>query len=86
MGKNDWAETIENDIEEIKIDENSIMTTKKHKFKMIVKKKINDAAFEYLTKIKETHSKVKDIVYKKLEIQPYILESKMSTKEKQLLL
>ena len=44
MGKNDWAETIQDDITEIKIDEKSIKTTKKHKFKKIVKNKINDAA------------------------------------------
>jgi len=37
-----------------------------------VKNKINEAAFHYLSKIKDTHSKVKDIFYEKLEIQPFI--------------
>ena len=50
-----------------------------------MKKKINEAAFHYLSKIKDTHSKVKDIFYGKLEIQVFLLETKFSTKEKQLL-
>ena len=85
MGKNDWAETVNGDLKEVKLDENSIMNLKKYQFKKIVKKKINEAAFHYLSNIQSTHSKVKDISYSKLEIQTYFLESKFSTKEKQLL-
>ena len=42
-------------------------------------------AFIYLQSIKESHTKVKDLTYNKNKVQPYILNEKLTTKEKQLL-
>jgi len=43
-----------------------------------VKSNIEKAAFNYLEGIKATHSKIKHIKYRKLEVQPYILSYELS--------
>ena len=43
------------------------------------------ATFKYLENIKETHSKIKHIKYKKLQIQPYLLSETFSNDEVKLL-
>ena len=59
--------------------------------KIQYKKKINDmvnkAAFKYLTKQKEGHKKVKkkNLVYKDLQIQPYLTSKLLNNDERNLL-
>ena len=54
-------------------------------FKSYLKKKISDAAFADLLKIKESHSKGSDIVYDKFEAQSYINSNLLKIDEKFLL-
>ena len=52
-------------------------------FKNIVKEKVKIAAFKFLTKLQETHSKSNNIKYQKLELQECLKSSnKMTIKEK----
>ena len=87
MAKNDWVETVQNNLNEINLNlsDDSNFKISKKKFKKFIKGKINEAAFKYLNKIKSSHSKVKNINYEKVEIQPYLIDTNFSTKEKQLL-
>ena len=48
-------------------------------------KKINSSAFEYLKSIQQSHTKVKHIPYKKLNIAPYLTDSRFHIDEKILL-
>ena len=59
---------------------------KKEQFLKVVKEKVKQAAFKYLLEIKATHSKVKNIVHNKLEIQSYLKSCEFTTAEKELLL
>ena len=82
--KGDWSETINNDLGElgITLSHEEISRMSKIRFQSLVKGKIKNSAFEYLMRKKEKNketSKTKDIVYKCLEIQPYLLPNKMST-------
>ena len=57
----------------------------KAKFKSLVKDRIAKTAFTYLQNLQSSHSKVRNIVYEKLEMQNYIKSDVLSTEEKQLL-
>ena len=57
----------------------------KNKFKKFIKAKINIASFKFLENLKKSHSKIKFIKYKKLEIQPYIKSEIFSNEEVKLL-
>ena len=50
----------------------SIKNMKKAKLKQIVKKAVQNKAFEELQKLKESHSKVQKLKYKQLEMQKYL--------------
>ena len=50
-------------------------------YKDWIKTKVTEAAFRYLTSIQQTHSKVKDIKYSKLELQPYLHSPLFSRKQ-----
>ena len=65
--------------------EEEIKSMSKVKFKSLVKDKIAKAAFNYLQNLQSSHSKVKNIVYEKLEMQNYIKSDVLSTEEKQLI-
>ena len=71
----DFIELVKKDFEMIKEDfnENKIQNMTKGSFKKFIKEKIKTAAFDHLRKLQEKHSKIRDIVYKKLEIQPYMV-------------
>ena len=85
--KDDWAETVKKDMDEIQLNlsEENIKTMKKNKFKEHLKKKINQAAFNDLLKRKDSHSKVDHINFKNFEAQAYIKSYKFKTVDKQLL-
>ena len=87
MAQNDWVETVDYDKEEINLNLNdeSIKKMTKIKFKKFLKGKINEAAFKYLNNIKSSHSKVKHIIYENFKTQSYLLDTKFTTNEKQLL-
>ena len=58
---------------------------KKKEFKLYIKKKTRQLALIDLEIIKNTHSKVKDIKYRKLETQSYIKNGGFNTEEIQFL-
>ena len=67
------------------LNENEIECKSKMSYKNFIKQRIKNAAFEYLIRKQESHSKVKDIQYKKLEIQTYITSPLFSNSEVSLL-
>ena len=67
------------------LNEPQIGSLKKYKFKSIVKEKIRNIAFKYLMDIKESQSKLSNVVYKEFKIQKYLKSDKLSKDEKSLL-
>ena len=72
--KGDFIELVKEDLESIgePFDENGIYSKYKSLFKQIIKRKIRDPAFRNLKDIKNSQSKIRDIVYDNFTIQPYI--------------
>ena len=79
----DWISQVLKDIQELKLEVNmeSIKNMKKSKLKQIVKKAVQNKAFEELQKLKESHSKVQKLKYKQLEMQKYLKPSNLKTKK-----
>ena len=55
------------------------------KFKQLVKTKVREAALKYLKVKQQTHTKVQNILYNKLEIQPYLKSVLFNNDETKLL-
>ena len=72
--KGDWITTVQENLQELKIDMDleRIAGLGKEDFKNIIKKSVNQLSFDYLQKLRETHSKAKDLNYQSLQIQPYL--------------
>ena len=86
--KNDWHSTVVKDLQELGLDYldlEEIKNMKKDSFKKLVKEKCDDAVLNYLLKGNETKSKLKDLKYYKLQIQPYLLSPEISTRQKKYL-
>ena len=85
--KNDWSETVQKDLEDLNINMtlNDIKAMSKIKFKKYLKIKTRRFAFKELLKLKETHSKMDKIIYKKLEIEPYLKSTKIYPEKAKLL-
>ena len=79
----DFIELIKNDFRMIGVefDERKVKAMTKEDYKHCIKKKIQIAAFEYLRKLQETHSKIRNIAYSKLEIQNYMKSPIFSDEE-----
>ena len=67
------------------LNENEIECKSKISYKNYIKQRIRNAAFSYLSRKQESHSKVKDIKYEKLEIQTYFTSPLFSNTEVRLL-
>ena len=79
---------VQDDLKELnlKINDEGISQLSKHKFKKILKKHIITAAFNYLMKKKEKHTKMDGAEYQKLEIQSYLKsDSGLNNEQKQIL-
>ena len=76
--KYEWIKLLEKDFELIgeTADDSKIKLMKKKKYKKIIKEKVTKAAFESLQAKKNSHSKVKNIIYDKLKPQTYINKTK----------
>ena len=72
--RGDWVTLVDKDKQllDIKIGDDEAEKMSKYKFKKYIKKVISEKAFEYLIKIKKTHSKLSDINYTKLNMQNYL--------------
>ena len=73
--KGDWYQLLKSDFQFIGQDmnEDDIFSTPKSEYKIKMKYLINKAAFKYFLTVKETHSKLNDVTYKKFQIQPYLI-------------
>ena len=85
--KGDWVTTALSDMKEIDSDltEDKIMEMNKKTFKDFLKKKIFELAFSELLKVKQSHSKGKEIVYDKLQMQSYLKSNDIKLEDKLLL-
>ena len=81
--KGDFAQLVNEDCDNIHLDLNEEVISKleKHEFKKIVKSKIKVAAFNYLKCLQAEHSKIRDIKYEKLEMQPYMNSPDMNAED-----
>ena len=72
--KGDWCNTVKDDLKDLDIDLtfDQIKEMKKIPFKKLVRKKANEAALKYLNNLKNTHSKLDNLTFNKLQIQPYL--------------
>ena len=77
---------MESDLQELEININTIKKSKKAKLKKDIQKIILNKSVFYLQNIKSTQSKLENLVYTKLQMQKYLLSSKLTEKEKSLLL
>ena len=62
-----------------------IIGTKKSIFKNIVKKLVKAAALEDLKQIQSTHTKVNNIKYNKLQLQPYLDSNSLNVEQRSLI-
>ena len=88
--KGDWFHTITEDFMMIKedmaeYDMDSIRNMQFNAYKKFIKKKIQEAAFNYLEAEKSSRSKVMNIKYKKLATQKYIKSNQFTNQEVYLL-
>ena len=67
----------------IDLSEEEIKSIKKHKFKKIIKEKLFEKANEYLSKLKEKHSKTENLIT--FKFQEYLYCQNLSISEKKLL-
>ena len=81
----DWITQVLKDITDVKMNVSleEIRVMKKTELKNILKKVVADKAFERLIKMKENHSKVKDIKHYKLEMQKYLKANKLNIKQEE---
>ena len=72
--KNDWTETIKGDLEDFDINDDfdTIKKTSKDKFKKFVKIKAKEFELRFMSKSKESLSKIRYIKHKKLNMSNYL--------------
>ena len=72
--KGDWVTTVTEDMQELGIDltMEEIAATSKLRYKEIVKNRVEKKALQYLIKLKESHSKAKNIKHDNIQLQPYL--------------
>ena len=86
-GKGDWVTMVEEDMRELEINMNieEVKLVSKAGWKDIVLKNVQKSAFRYLTDLKSTHSKARDILHQNLQLQSYLGSSgnNLTIQEKQ---
>ena len=85
--KGDWVVTVKKDLEDLGINQTFLefaQMSKTHAKKMI-REKVEIAAFNYLSELKSTHSKARNLQYSRLRLQSYLKSdpSDLSIQEKQ---
>ena len=84
--KKDWVTSIENDLKELDLNASfeNIKEMSKAKWKSMVRNSIVQKTFKRLEEMKETHSKVKNLKYVKLEMQDYLMPNPTENMNKEL--
>ena len=85
--KGDWFQSLKKDFEFIKrdMDESKIADTPKSLYKKEIWSLVRKSAFEYLMKLKSTHTKLDKVTYTQLKLQAYLTSSLITQKQKELL-
>jgi hypothetical protein len=85
--KGDWFQLLQNDFQfiEMEMNEEDIRSMSKYQYKTKIKALVRKAAFKYFLKLKEKHTKLKNVQYSELKIQPYLQSKSMSNSEAELL-
>ena len=85
--KGDWIDLLEKDFAFIGLDinEEEIRSIPRREYKLKIKALVKKAAFGYFLEIKLSHRKLDLVHYERLQIQPYLVNSKLNNKEKSLL-
>ena len=85
--KGDWFQLLTKDFQFIEEDmnEKEICEMSKALYKKKIKDLINKSVFKFYMNLKQTHSKLDAVNYSKLEIQGYLISTKLKTSEKELL-
>ena len=83
----DWVRMIESDKKELNIDmtDKDIQGMSKETFKSFVMKKVKSKFIHNIISLKAKHSKSKYLECEDLKVAPYIEDSRLSAKNKQLL-
>ena len=83
----DFVKLVEDDAKlvNIVIQEEHIAKMDKSYFQTMVKNAVKEAAFAYLLKLQQTHSKYKDVKHKSLKMQAYMCDETMSQEDISLL-
>ena len=78
--KNDWVNQVREDLVDFNLDLSLTQLRKmsKNLLKKTVKGKLKEYSLNYLTTIKEKHSKMDDLIYPKLKLQNYLKDSQIS--------
>ena len=81
--KNDWTETVKEDLKDFDIDEDFeiIKKTSKMKFKKFIKIKAREYELRYMSKSKESLSKIRNIKHKKMNMASYLELENMNVSE-----
>ena len=82
----DFILMVKDDFEKIKVPyDRQFIESAGKKYKEFIKQKVREYAYSELKNLQESHSKVKEIEYKKLETQKYIKSAMLSNEEVYLL-
>ena len=57
----------------------------KNKYKGKIKEFIRKTAIKYFMTVKETHSKLNDVSYSELKVQPYLVSNMLNNEQKEVL-
>ena len=85
--KGDFIQLVEDDLKAISFPVNYELVKKSPaiEFKNLIKKKFKTAAFEHLVKLKQNHSKVRQINHSELKTQEYLLSHVFSNKDAEMI-
>ena len=84
--KNDWIETLKNDLNQcqINLSESEISQMKKKKFKKLVNNKLKQLSDEYLFSLQQSHTKSRKIFISE-NIKHYLVSNELALEEKRTL-
>ena len=76
----DFVISVEKDMQQFKITYEQVTSASlsKDQLKALLRKSAKNVAFKYLQEVQATHTKVRDIIYEKLEMQSYLRISDLS--------
>ena len=82
--KGDWTEQIKQDLKDLEMEPNFsyYSSMKTENFKEFVKHQSKENSLKELNMKKESHSKVKTIIYSDVKMQPYLMDKGLDNQEK----